>query len=200
MAKRIGVPEVDRSKAKERDRQEDIKVAMEVDAQLKQAEAELNQAVADDIGKMQERDPARRLTNTAPSFMPPDFTEIPDMVDFNDGTRRPVKDPNRHYRWVRFQGRNPRVADRRLRGWRPVLYADTFEGSGLYEKTVNGYVANGDCILMWISMDGYEKIKRDIAAIKALRSGAVDDNFHSEMDKIGLESFEEDEDGKRTYA
>lgn len=199
MVKRTNLPEVDRTKAKERDRQEDIKVAREVDAQLKKAEAELNQSVADDIGKMQERDPDLRLSNTAPSFKPPDYTEIPDMVDFNDGTRRRVIDPNHHYRWVRFQGRNPRVADRRLRGWRPVLYADTFEGSGLYEKA-GAYVANGDCILMYISKDGYEKIKREIAAIKALRSGAVDDQFHAEMDKIGLDSFEEDEDGKRTYA
>jgi hypothetical protein len=191
------VPEVDREKIEEREAKMDAKAAAETLAKLREQEKELNDALADDLGKMQERDPERRLTNATSPFMPDDYTEVPEYADLDGGGRRRIKDPEVKYRWVRYQGRNPRVSSRRLKGWRPVLYDDKFIGTGLYEKTVQGYSANGDCILMWISKDGHDRMRRDLEAIRKLRSGIVEDSFHNDMDNLGMDSFIEDEDGKR---
>lgn len=191
------LPEVDREKIDERDAIEDQKAAQEALAKLKVREAELSEALAEDVGKMQERDPDRHLTNATSPFMPADYTEIPEYITLDTGGRRRIKDPEVHYRWVRHQGRNPRVSSRRLRGWRPVLFDDKFIETGLYEKTREGYTANGDCILMWISKDGHDRIKAEIEAIRKLRSGDIDAGFHNEMSRLGMDSFDEDEDGKR---
>lgn len=191
------LPEVDREKIEERDAIEDQKAAQAALSKLKERETELEVALAEDMGKMQERDPDRRLTDATSPFMPADYTEIPEYADIDTGGRRRIKDPERKYRWVRHQGRNPRVSSRRLRGWRPVLFDDLFVGTGLYERTVQGYTANGDCILMFISRDGHDRIKAEIEAIRKLRSGSIDAGFHNEMARLGMDSFDEDEDGKR---
>jgi hypothetical protein len=78
-----------------------------------------------------------------------------------------------------------------LRGWTPVFYDPTFAGTGLYQKSVEGWVLNGDTILLSISRNGHERLRKEIRDRYESQVGAIKEEFHIEGERSGVTTYEE---------
>jgi len=180
------VPAEHREKNEKIDKELEAKAVQEAMAKVEQAERDLTREVMEDVDTMA-RDGLR--VSAAPSFSAPDLTMFPEYVDV-DGERIRLRDSEKVYRWVRFRGRHPKVTQKRLKHWRSTRTNKGFESLG-FERTVEGYVVNGDCVLMEISRDGFNRLRRDIEALRDWKANAASKAYANQIHRLGMDVVEE---------
>lgn len=186
------VAEVDAKKRREATAKKDAEEAQQLANELaaKKAEAELE--MQSQVKAWQDHEEALKLEKHSPAWRVPDYTEFPDRITLPDGTTRTLKHPGYQYRWTRYKGQSPRLPLAKIKGWKPVRYDERFEGTEMYEKTIEGYVLNGDVILMEISDSGMERLQQDKKALYDSMTGGVESQFHADGAREGVRTFRED--------
>lgn len=187
----VNVPEVDKAKRDERDKEEMQKFIDQLTAELETKKAELEAEMRRDMEKYMTREPELEpkrppVTNV---MKPVDYTEIPNRV-YKKGSDEVAwrKDPNNEYRLTRYRGEHPNVGGARAKGWRPLMWADSFQDTDHYEKTPEGYVLVGDCIIMYMSKPEYiKRIKLPVRERLAQRYNTPVDMFREEAEAMSRE-------------
>lgn len=108
-----------------------------------------------------------------------------------------------HYCWVHTD----KVTTFRINGYKFAIYnggnqsglADRgFQGTGIYEKTFDQHIRNGDMFLMWITKRHYEALEKDETEQRSRWESAAQDEIHNDGYKRGIRTFRE-EDGVTIY-
>lgn len=117
--------------------------------------------------------------------------------DENLGRSRQVGLPNDyHYCWVHTD----KITQFRIQSYKFCGYnggagsglADGgFSGTGIYEKTFDNHVRNGDMLLMWIPMRQYEAIGQEVAEFNDRMEGIAEGEIHNEGYRRGIRTFKE---------
>jgi len=162
----------------------------EVVERMTRDQEEKNKKTAADITGYEKYDGDRQLQDNFPhrsSDHPTDFTYIPDYV-YVGGAKRILKDSEKRYRWGRYSlpgdGLN-KLPIHQLRGWRPVPYKPTYTDTGLFRESVEGWVLQGDTVLLEISQDGYARLKKEIQNRYEHMTRAVKDTFANDVQRVG---------------
>ena len=175
------VAEVDAAKRRESDLKAQEEHVTQLIADMEAKKAEYEKQMEEQIKKYMEPDPEMLTKNPVrPVFKPMDFSEIPDVA-YDRTTASTIKwrkDSNTQYRLVRYKGSTPKVAGARARGWKPLYFRDSFEGTDHFEPTTEGYVLMGDCIIMQMPKDEYQnRIVAQKKALQASREASVESQF-----------------------
>ena len=150
---------------------------------------------------MPERWGNQRLTIATPGTMQNDPFYIPEFVDVGISRRRVAT-----HRWIRGQfhiltpdGQGKyrwcskrRIPVHKMNGFRFSSYKDLFTGTGLFEEGSGDTVWNGDAVLMQVSMDGYERFRRQVEETRAFFEGSHGNEFFQLAQNAGVPSFRED--------
>lgn len=117
--------------------------------------------------------------------------------DENIGRVRRLGLPDQyHYCWVHPD----KVTSFRVNGYKHVQYnggsqsglaEGGFNGTGMYEKTFDNHVRNGDMFLMWIDNRRFEQIERDEIDYRLKLEQAVEDQIHNDGYRRGIRTFKE---------
>ena len=83
-------------------------------------------------------------------------------------------------------------------GARSGLADRGFQGTDMFEQTLDGHVRNGDIILMYVPERGYQDAVQDERDLMDKRDVAVSTQMHDEGYRSGIRTFEE-RDGKEVY-
>jgi len=188
------VATVDKDEMKKQDAAQLEKDVKEIMDKLSAEQAEKNAEKAKQFGEWKKPRRGMKLDDPDHSrkpMEPPNYMRIPEFLDTNDGGRRRLKEEGYQYRWGRFKGTNPKVPAHRMKGWRPVMFDDYCKDTGWYERTPDGYIANGDCILIRISNDGYQKLVDEKNRLNAIRDRMGEDGFFAEAESLGIQSFKD---------
>lgn len=170
------------------------------------------------LSNISEEDLAKRLADAKPQtdavldsgqadFLPGTYggdpTFVPEFVydEIANRERRATMPDEYHYYWVSQE----RMTHHKLKGYRYVEYsggkgsaAGGFTGTGLYDRTLDNHVRNGDVFLMYTSMRNWEAIRRANREHNSAIEGAVQDGVHNEGYRRGVRTFTE-KDGTIVY-
>ena len=127
-----------------------------------------------------------------------DIQMVPNRAyDENIGRSRRVGLPNDyHYCWVHTE----KVTQFRIQNYKFCGYnggvgsglADGgFSGTGIYEKTFDTHVRNGDMFLMWIPIRQYEAMRGEVKEFNDRMEGAAEGEVHNEGYRRGIRTFKE---------
>jgi hypothetical protein len=159
------------------------------------------------LGTSPETDAAvdRGQADFIPGTLRPDPTYLPERVyDEGSGVDRQVTRPSEyHYIWVVGE----KITQFRTNGYKFCLHDGGpqsglanrgFLGTGLYERTLDNHIRNGDTFLMYAPMRLYEQmVQADRDQVDAWTIAAQKD-LHNEGYRRGVRTFEE-EDGQIVY-
>ena len=132
-----------------------------------------------------------------------DPTYVPEFVydDIQNRKRRATMPDDYHYYWISAE----RMTHHKLLGYRFVEYSGGkgtapggFTGTGLYERTLDNHVRNGDVFLMFTSMRNWEAIQAKHKKINDEINSAAGDGIHNEGYRRGVRTFTE-KDGQIVY-
>lgn len=204
MAKKIvNVPEADAKKRKNADigaEMEQVqKENFESFTKLKEMEAE----AAKELEKWMEKDRDLPMADELGLGDVPDPTVIPKYLRRVGGGPDVMLIPDdKHPRWVRAIGRNPRISWRRTQGYRPLLYDDYCKDTVHdWERFgAEGYILNGDCILMVIDKRKKEALDAQKRKRDELYTSRSEEDFRETAKQIGVQTYITDERGRRRYA
>ncbi len=84
-------------------------------------------------------------------------------------------------------------------GWKPCNYSPKFDNTGMFFKTPENWVKNGDTILLEISRSGMQRLRDDKQRRLEQLSSAARDNFANDGARAGVNTFEETE-GKQEFS
>jgi hypothetical protein len=195
MAQIVNVAEVDKNKRKDADvgaelefeMQQAKEVGEKLAAAQAEATAELNKWLDEDLRQ------EFKIAETIGLHDVPDPTAIPRYVYKRDGTRVQVWDPERESpRWVRAIGRHPRVSWRRTQGYRPKFWSDLDGAITDWERFgAEGYILNGDCILMTIDRRRKEALDALIEKRKQMVSQDAEARWAEQAARAGVPAFRE---------
>jgi len=146
----------------------------------------------------------KRLTFATPGTMQRDPFYIPEfvMTNSNPPVRRRVSthryidgqlhiltpDGKAKYRWTN----TGKIGIQQRYGFRFADYDGLFDGTNLFEKRQGNSIWNGDVVLMYIPLSGWEKIRRERAEIRAYMEGSYGSDFFQHAQDTGTPSFQED--------
>lgn len=108
-----------------------------------------------------------------------------------------------HYCWVHTD----KITQFRIEGYRFVQYnggpgsglaAGGFSGTGMFEKTFDNHVRNGDMLLMWCDMRRFEEIQSDDFKRRQAFESSVESEVHNDGYRRGVRTFVE-KDGVTLY-
>lgn len=127
-----------------------------------------------------------------------DIQMVPNRAYDEDlGKTRAVGLPNDyHYCWVHTD----KITQFRMYGYKFASYnggpqsglaPGGFSGTGIYEKTFDNHVRNGDMFLMWCSLRQYEAMSKDDADYRNRMESAVEDEVHNDGYRRGIRTFKE---------
>ena len=132
-----------------------------------------------------------------------DPTYVPEFVydEIANRERRATIPDDYHYYWVSQE----RMTHHKLKGYRYVEYSGGkgsapggFTGTGLYDRTLDNHVRNGDVFLMYTSMRNWEAIRKANQEQNIAIDSAVQDGVHNEGYRRGVRTFTE-KDGQIVY-
>ena len=132
-----------------------------------------------------------------------DPTYVPEFVydEIQNRKRRATMPDDYHYYWISAE----RMTHHKLKGYRFVEYSGGkgtspggFSGTGLYERTLDNHVRNGDVFLMFTSMRNWDAIQAENAKINNAINAAAGDGIHNEGYRRGVRTFTE-KDGQIVY-
>jgi hypothetical protein len=145
----------------------------------------------------------KRLTFATPGTLQRDPFYIPEFVETKtSGVRRRVSvhryingqlhiltpDGRAKYRWTSVG----KIGIQKRYGFRFSPYDGMFDGSGLFEKRDNR-VWNGDVVLMYIGLDGWEDQRKRVRELNAYLEGSYGSDFFQTAQDTGTPSFVDDE-------
>lgn len=202
----VNQPEVDGKKKRDTDlgKQMEAEAAEAAEAQLEVKRLERIAAEIIDDWSDGDTDLPRASAELSkwnnPHFIP-DVTYIPEFLDLKGGGKRRLRHDNEFvYRWVRVLGENPRVPWRRTQGYRPMFY-DEYCKDAVHDWErygAEGFILNGDCILMRIPLRKYEELTRRKEVLDELYARKVEEDFDSQIREVGGTPFREIE-GKKHF-
>jgi hypothetical protein len=182
------VAEVDKAKRDAADLSAKEEYMNQLIADLEAKKAEYEKQMEEQIKKYMEPDPELQPKRVVKNpFKPVDYTDIPEVAYKSTSPSEIAwrKDNNMQYRMVRYKGSMPRVAAARAKGWRPLFWVDSFEGTDFFEKTNEGYVLVGDLIIMQMPKDEYQnRIVAQKKAMLAAREQSAEEMFHHNAEEI----------------
>ncbi len=171
-------------------------------ARLKDMETVLN--TPDAPKWIPERWGDKRLTIASPGHMEMDPFYIPEYVETTNSP--PRKRRVATHSWIRGQfqlltadGRGKyrwcsrrRIPVHKMNGFRFASYEKLFKDTGLFESGSGDTVWNGDAVLMWVSLDGYDKFRRQVEETRAFLEGSHGNDFFHLAGQAGAPSFRDD--------
>jgi hypothetical protein len=131
----------------------------------------------------------------------PDPTVVPEFLELRGGGKRRIRhDDEFVYRWVRTLGENPRVPWRRTQGYRHMFYDEYCKDTVCdWERFgAEGYILNGDCVLMRIPRRKHAELTRRKEALDELFDRKVTEDFDEAIKEVGGQPFREIE-GKKHF-
>lgn len=156
-------------------------------------------------GWMEEgKDGMRAADGTSRRYNPhviPDPTVIPKYLDLKHGGKRQIRhDDEFVYRWVRTLGENPRVPWRRTQGYRHMFFDEICKDAvhDWERYGAEGYILNGDCVMMRIPRRKHAELIRRKEALDELFDRKVSEDFDEMIKEVGGQPFREIE-GKKHF-
>lgn len=143
-----------------------------------------------------------KLANTPGLFDYPDPTKVPEYLRKYDGTKVRVIPEGYRHRWVRALGNRSRIAWRRAQGYKPRFFDDICKDAEHdWERYgAEGWILNGDCVLMIIEERRAQALDNLIAKRKAMFDSEAEEHLTELGDRYNVEVFRERPDGKREFA
>lgn len=68
-----------------------------------------------------------------------------------------------------------------------------FQGTGIFEKTFDNHVRNGDMLLMWVDNRRWEQIAEDDRVMREKFETAATDEIHNDGYRRGIRTFKEEQ-------
>jgi hypothetical protein len=183
-----------KEEVKAKDAEADALAAKAIAAEIVAKESAEKAKKLKELQKLQQPDSDMNIKSHTDSTQLPDYTYIPEYV-FVGNERRVLKDSNMAYRWGRYSGKadgQSRLPIHQVRGWRPVFYDPKFTDTGLFQKSIEGWVLNGDTMLFQISKDGLRRLAEEKQRRFELMTRAAEEGFAGEGERLGVETFKED--------
>ena len=127
-----------------------------------------------------------------------DIQQVPRRIyDETTGSVRQLGLPDDyHYCWVHTD----KITQFRIMGYKFCSYNGGvgsglahggFSGTGVYEKTFDNHVRNGDMLLMWVPNRQYEAMTKEIDEYRDRLEGSVEGEIHNEGYRRGIRTFKE---------
>ena len=200
----VNVSEVNKDKRKDADIGAELEFEMQ---QAKEAGEKLATAQAEMTKELNKwLDPGLRQDLKVADHMiglhdVPDPTYVPRYLYKKDGTRVEVYNPEFEFiRWVRAIGGRSRVSWRRLQGYRPKFFAELQGAESDWERHgAEGYILNGDCILMTIERRKKEALDALIKRRKEMFSQEAEAQWAEKAAQAGVSAFRETDSKKEFF-
>lgn len=133
--------------------------------------------VAEVVTHAEVGEPALTVLRNSEGVLDP--TTIPEFA-YDGTTKRRLRQPGMYYRWGRFD----KVPFHIAAGYRHVMYDDMVGNLGLYEKSADGHIHNGDVVLLQISERGRAANRAMIENRNRLQEAAVRRGFSNDLDNL----------------
>lgn len=127
-----------------------------------------------------------------------DIQQVPSRIydEETDGVRQVGLPDSYAYCWVHPE----KITTYRLSGYRFCIYnggpgsglADRgFQGTGVFEKTFDMHVRNGDMFLMYVDRRLHERFEKEDIAMRERHEGSAEGQVHNDGYRRGIRTFKE---------
>lgn len=144
-----------------------------------------------------------RLTDATPGHLAFDPSYIPEYIELSDRSTRRI---SKHV-YIRGQFRTltadghgffcwssrRKIKIRKAMGYKLAKWSELMEGSReIFEKGESDTIWNGDGVLMYVSLDGWERMRDRAVKLRSELEGAAGADFFRHASQANVPSFKDD--------